>query len=84
MQTKDVWVIYNKYTRTIELVFAEYFLAYRAWNILKDTVLHDGLVPNKDKMLVCTLQQAIGEIEKAHKQHIEYLEESCNSRWTTT
>ena len=86
MSPVDVWVIYNKYTKEVVWVGAEYFLADRESNRLKEEAVQPGFKQNKDKLVVCTLQRALDEIADEHRHEISYLKEEYDqaSKWQTT
>ena len=86
MSPKDTWVIYNKFTKDIVWVAAEQFLASRQWDELQKQTVLPGFKANSDKLVVCTLQRALTEIESEHRAEISYLKEEYDqaSRWATT
>lgn len=79
MSPKETWVLYNKFTEEIVDVSAEHFLASRKWEELANEKPLDGLVHNRNKLMVCTLSRALAEIKTEHQAKIEYLKEEYNT-----
>ncbi len=66
MKPKDVYVVYNKISRVIHSVHAIQYFAEEAFDKL--VIQHNsttGTTPNKDKLEVITLEDAIIRIEEA-------------------
>ena len=81
MNPEDVWVIYNKITCEIKMVFAEFFLAHRTYNNLIDQAV-TGTTPNKDKLIICTLARAISHITISEEENNNLeMQELIDSRW---
>lgn len=85
MSPSEVHVVYNKYSNEIMWVAAEQFLAERRWQFMVENETENdsvGMVSNKNKLVVCTLERALAEIAREHVAIVESIRNE-QGRWPT-
>lgn len=69
MKPEDVWVIVNKVSLDVLFVYSELFMAQQKADKIRKTRT-SGTIPNDEKILVCTLQRWLDELNAIHLEEL--------------